>query len=79
VDGLQDLTVAELKEMAKAKGIFPKQTRQDVIELLDELEPGVDHSGLKGKALIAAKKKHHIGPLKNREGQAGSGRGRQAG
>jgi len=35
--------------------------------LLDELEPGVDHSGLKGKALIAAKKKHHIGPLKNKQ------------
>jgi len=40
-------------------------------ELLDELEPGVDHSGLKGKALIAAKKKHHIGPLKNRRPWAG--------
>ena len=25
-----------------------------------------DHSNLSGKALIAAKKKHHIGPLKNR-------------
>jgi hypothetical protein len=42
-------------------------TKQDVIDLLDELEPGVDHSGLKGKALIAAKKKHHIGPLKNKQ------------
>ena len=65
--GLQDLTVAELKEMAKAKGISLNMTKQDVIELLDELEPGVDHSGLKGKALIAAKKKHHIGPLKNKQ------------
>gem|GEM_PF-6231961 len=27
----------------------------------------MDHSGLKGKALIAAKKKHHIGPLKNKQ------------
>ncbi|MFQ5574245.1 MAG: phage minor head protein [Terriglobia bacterium] len=65
--GLQDLTVAELKEMAKAKGISLNMTKQDVIDLLDELEPGVDHSGLKGKALIAAKKKHHIGPLKNKQ------------
>jgi len=64
--GFQDLTVVELKEMAKTKGISLNMTRQDVIELLDELEPGVDHSGLKGKALIAAKKKHHIGPLKNK-------------
>jgi len=99
--GLQDLTVVELKEMAKA--IFLNMTKQDGggrqptgarrtvlfsiswradrfswrtcrkiasaarTELLDELEPGVDHSGLKGKALIAAKKKHHIGPLKNKQ------------
>jgi hypothetical protein len=26
-------------------------TKQDVIDLLDELEPGVDYSGLKGKSL----------------------------
>ena len=41
-------------------------TRQGVIDLLDELGPGVDHSGLKGKALITAKK-HRIGPLKNKQ------------
>jgi hypothetical protein len=65
--GLQDLTVAELKEIAKTKGVSLNMTKQDVIDLLDELEPGVDHTGLKGKALIAAKKKHHIGPLKNKQ------------
>jgi len=41
-------------------------TKQDVIELLEELESGVDHSNLSRKALIAAKKKRHIGPLKNK-------------
>lgn len=65
--GLGQLTVVELKEMAKAKGISLNLTKQDVIELLDGLEPGVDHSGLKGKLLIEAKKKHHIGPLKNKQ------------
>ena len=65
--GLQDLTVVELKEMAKTKGVSLNMTKQDVIELLDELEPGIDHSGLQGQALIAAKKKHHIGPLKNKQ------------
>ena len=64
--GLDQLTVVELKEMAKAKGISLNLTKQDVIALLDELEPGVDHS-LKGKLLIEAKKKHHIGPLKNKQ------------
>jgi len=38
-----------------------------ILQLEDQVEPGVDHSGLKGKALIAAKKKHHIGPLKNKQ------------
>ena len=53
--------------MAKAKGISLNMIKQDVIDLLDELEPGVDHSVLKGKTLIKAKKKHHIGPLKNKQ------------
>ncbi len=53
--------------MAKAKGISLNITKQGVIDLPDELEPGLDHSALKGKALIAAKKKHHIGPLKNKQ------------
>jgi len=59
--GLQDLTAVELKETAKAKSVSCNMTRQGVIDLLDELGPGVDHSGLKGKALITAKK-HRIGP-----------------
>ena len=63
--GLDQLTVVELKEMAK--GVSRNFTKQDVIALLDELEPGVDHAGLKGKLLIEAKKKHHIGPLKNKQ------------
>ena len=37
--GLHDLTVVELQEMAKAKGISLNMTKQDVIDLLNELEP----------------------------------------
>ena len=65
--GLHDLTVVELQGMAKTKGVSLNMTKQDVIDLLDELEPGVDHAGLKGASLIDAKKKHHIGPLKNKQ------------
>ncbi|MGQ9795929.1 MAG: hypothetical protein ACUVR9_05830, partial [Desulfosoma sp.] len=42
--GLHDLTVVELQEMAKTKGISLNMTKQDVIDLHDELEPGLDHS-----------------------------------
>lgn len=42
-------------------------TKQDVIDLLDELKPGVDHKALRGATLIDAKKKHLSGPLKNKQ------------
>lgn len=67
---LPDLTqmpVAKLKEMAKTEGISLNMTKQDTIELLNKIEPGVNHTGLSGKDLIAAKKKHGIGVLKNKQ------------
>jgi SPP1 gp7 family putative phage head morphogenesis protein len=65
--GLHDLTVSELQDMAKAKGIPISLTKQDVVEMLDELEPGVDHSGLTGAALAEAKAKLGLTPLKNKK------------
>lgn len=65
--GLQSLTMAQLKEMVKQQGISLNLTKSEVIEMLDALEPGVDHSGLAGKALLAAKHKYNIPPLKNKE------------
>jgi SPP1 gp7 family putative phage head morphogenesis protein len=64
--GLEAMTVKELQELAVTKGLSLNMTKADVIALLDQLEPGVDHSGLAGQALIAAKKQFHIGPLKNK-------------
>jgi SPP1 gp7 family putative phage head morphogenesis protein len=64
---LSGLTMVQLKDMAKQHGVSLNLTKSEVIEMLDVLEPGVDHSGLAGKALIAAKAKHGIPPLKNKE------------
>lgn len=64
---LSDLTMVQLKDMAKQHGVSLNLTKSEVIDMLDGLEPGVDHSGLAGKALIAAKQKHGIPPLKNKE------------
>lgn len=61
------MPVSQLKEMAKTEGISLNMTKQDTIELLDKIEPGVDHIGLSGKDLVAAKKKHGIGVLKNKQ------------
>jgi len=64
---LQDLTVVELKEMTKTKGVSLNMTKQDVIELLDKLESKVDHSELKGKSLFEAQNRYHISTIKNKQ------------
>jgi len=35
--------------MAKENGISLNVTKEDAIQILDKLEPGVDHSKLQGK------------------------------
>ncbi len=64
---LSGLTMVQLKDMAKQHGVSLNLTKSEVIDMLDGLEPGVDHSGLAGKSLIAAKQKHGIPPLKNKK------------
>ena len=65
-EGLHVLTMDELKEIARKKGVSIYMTRQDVIDLLDNLEPDVDHSGLKGKSLIEVQNRYHIPTTKNK-------------
>ena len=65
--GLDQLSATQLKELAQQQGVSLNMNKQDVTDLLDQLEPGVDHSGLSGAALAEAKKKNHIGPLKNKQ------------
>jgi len=65
--GYEQFTVKQLQDLAKGKGISLNMTKQDVIDLLDKIEPGVDHSALSGPSLAAAKEKHGIGVLKNKQ------------
>ena len=65
--GYGQFTVKQLQDMAKGKGVSLNMTKQDVIDLLDKVEPGVDHSTLSGPSLAAAKDKHGIGVLKNKQ------------
>jgi len=64
---LSGLTVTQLKDMAKQHGVSLNLTKSDVIEMLDNLEPHIDHYNYSGKTLIAAKQKYGIPPLKNKE------------
>lgn len=65
--GLEGLTVSDLQEMAKTQGVSLHMTKQDVIDALDEIEPGVDHTALSGQSLADAKQKAGIGALKNKK------------
>ena len=65
--GLEQLPAAQLKDLAQQQGVSLNMNKQDVVDLLDQLEPGVDHTVLSGAALSEAKKKFHIGPLKNKQ------------
>jgi len=47
-EGLHVLTVEKLQEVARTKGVSIYTTKQDITDLLEKMEPGVDHSGLKG-------------------------------
>ncbi len=64
--GLRSLSLTVLKDLAIQKGVSLKMNKQDLLDWLDLLEPGVDHSGLSGQALVQAKGKFSIGPLKNK-------------
>lgn len=65
--GLSNLTMVQLKEMAKEHGISLNLTKNEVIEMLDTLEPHIDHFNYSGKTLMSAKQKFGIPPLKNKE------------
>ncbi|MCL5104455.1 MAG: minor capsid protein [Armatimonadetes bacterium] len=64
---LSGLTMVQLKDMAKQHGVSLNLTKSEVIEMLDALEPHIDHYNYSGKTLIAAKQKYGIPPLKNKE------------
>ena len=63
---LSDLTMAQLRKLAKQYKVSLNLTKSEVIEMLDKLEPGVDHIGFGGKALVTAKCKFDIPALKDK-------------
>src|SRR5690606_20123276 len=64
---LSGLTMVQLKDMAKQHGVSLNLTKSEVIEMLDVLEPHIDHYNYSGKTLMTAKQKYGIPPLKNKE------------
>ena len=65
--GYEQFTVKELQDLAKQKGVSLNMTKQDIVEALDKIEPGVDHAHLSGEALKKAKLSHTIPSIKNKQ------------
>jgi len=65
--GYEQFSVKELQDLAKQKGVSLNMTKEDVAGYLDQVEPGVDHSNLSGAQLAAAKQKHNIPGVKNKQ------------
>ncbi|CAM2066728.1 Minor capsid protein [Sulfidibacter corallicola] len=63
---LWELTVNELQGLAKKRGISTYLSRAEVIELLDERDPGRNHVALTGKELAEAKKRFQLGRHKTK-------------
>lgn len=63
----EDSSALLSRGLAPKHGVSLNLTKSDVIEMLDALEPHIDHYNYSGKTPIAAKQKHGIPPLKNKE------------
>lgn len=60
-------SIVKLREEAKANGVSIMRTKDDLIKMLDSVEPGVDHSHLKGKELAQKLKEYNIGKVRTKE------------
>ena len=56
----------ELTRLTKERGISTYLSRAEVVEVLNDANPSVDHGTLDGKALAKAKERFGIGRHKNK-------------
>ena len=61
IGDLSGLTVKQLQTLSKQNGVSIARTKADFIQLLDQVEPGINHTDLSGAALKAKLKEHKIG------------------
>ncbi len=67
IPDFQKWSIVKLRDEAKANGISVMRTKDDLIKMLDSVEPGVDHSHLKGNALQLKLKEYNIGKVRTKE------------
>lgn len=64
---LSNLPLKKLQELAEKNGISTRLTRTEVVEMLNELNPEMEHDTLDPKSLLKAKERFGIGSHKNRK------------
>ena len=66
-DEIKKMTVAQLRDLAKEKGVSIARTKDDFLRIIKEMNPEEDLERLKGKVLFDRVSELHISRLRSKE------------
>ena len=66
-DSIANMTILQLRNLAKQKGVAIARTKADFIRIIKEVSPGANLDQLKGKALFDKVSELHISRLRSKE------------
>ena len=66
-DSVTDMTILQLRELAKRKGVSVARTKTDFLRIIGEISPGENPERLKGKTLFDRVSELHISRLRSKE------------
>ena len=66
-DDIKKMTVAQLRDLAKEKGVSVARTKEDFLRIIKEMNPDEDLERLKGKILFDRVSELHISRLRSKE------------
>ena len=66
-DSIAKLTILQLRDLAKRKGVSVARTKADFLRIIKEISPGENPKRLKGKALFDKVSELHISRLRSKK------------
>jgi len=66
-ENIKKMTVAQLRDLAKEKGVSVARTKEDFLQIIKEMNPDEDLERLKGKVLFDRVSELHISRLRSKE------------
>jgi len=66
-DNIKNMTVAQLRDLAKEKGVSVARTKEDFLRIIKSMNPDEDLERLKGKVLFDRVGELHISRLRSKE------------